>query len=119
MSAGDSAGARRLIGDAAGMNSAELEQQCDRYARDKLWLAALEYLTLLGALAGLTVTGIAGGWFHTLRLQLRSPLHQFFLYLVMVAATVRLAVLPVQFLSGHVVERRFGLSRQTALQWLT
>src|SRR5690242_17988335 len=118
MSAGDSAGVRRLIGDAAVMNSADLERQCDRYGRLKLWLAALEYLTLLGTLAGLTATGLAGGWFHTLTLQLRAPLHVFFVYLVMVAASARLAVLPVQFLSGHVVERRFGLSRQSALPWL-
>jgi len=119
MSAGDSAGAWRLDGDAAGMNSADLERQCDRYASVKLWLAALEYLVLLGVLAGLTVTGVAAGWFHTLTLQLRSPLHVFFVYLVMLAATARLAVLPVQFASGHLIERRFGLSRQTALQWLT
>src|SRR5262249_7831149 len=118
MSAGDSAGAWRLIGDAAGMNSADLERQCDRYARVKLWLAALEYVVLLGVLAGLTITGIAGGWVHTLTLQLRSPLQVFFVYLVMLAATTRLAVLPVQFASGHLVEHRFGLSRQTGLQWL-
>jgi STE24 endopeptidase len=100
------------------MNSADLEQQCERYARLKLWLAALEYFTLFGALAGLTVSGIAGRWFHTLALQGWPPLPLFFSYLLAVAACVRLVVLPAQFLSGHLVERQFDLSRQSARQWL-
>ncbi len=100
------------------MDSSDLEQQCERYARLKLWLSALEYLLLLGTLASLTLTGTADRWFRALTVALGEPLGALFVYLAGIAAAARLAVLPVQFISGHLVERRFGLSRQSARQWL-
>jgi STE24 endopeptidase len=100
------------------MNSSHLERQCERYARVKLWLSAFEYLLLLGTLASLTLTGAAGRWHGALSIELGAPYQAMFVYLAGAAAAVRLAVLPVQFVSGHLVERRFGLSRQTAAQWL-
>jgi Zn-dependent protease with chaperone function len=101
------------------MNSPNLERQCERYARLKLWLSAFEYLLLMGTLASLTLTGAAGGWLHALRIELGAPYLVMFVYLAGGAAAARLAVLPVQFISGHLVERRFGISRQSAIQWLT
>src|SRR5687768_1748009 len=101
------------------MTAPDLEQRCERYARAKLWLSAVEYVILLGTLAGMTLSGAARDWFEALGAAASAPWHTFFLYLVLVAATARLAVLPVQFVSGHVIERRFGLSRQTASEWLT
>ena len=100
------------------MDSPDLEQQCERYARLKLWLSALEYLLLMGTLASLTLTGTADRWFRALTVALGEPLGALFVYLAGIAAAARLAVLPVQFISGHLVERRFGLSRQSARQWL-
>ena len=34
------------------MNAPDLEHQCERYARIKLWLSAIEFLVLLGTLVG-------------------------------------------------------------------
>jgi STE24 endopeptidase len=99
------------------MTAPDLEQQCERYARAKLWLSAVEYVILLGTLVGLTLTGAAAYWFDALGAAANAPWHTFFLYLVLVAATARLALLPVHFVSGHLVEWQFGLSRQTASQW--
>jgi STE24 endopeptidase len=109
----------RLIGETKPMTAADLEQQCERYAHLKLWLSAIEYVLLLGTLVTLTLTGQAERWFASLTALEDTPWRTFFLYLVAIAATVRVALLPVQFVSGHLVEQRFGLSRQGALQWLT
>jgi Zn-dependent protease with chaperone function len=100
------------------MSSPDLERQCERYARLKLWLSACEYLLLLSTLASLTLTGVAGSWLRAVAIELPVPYQALFVYLAAVAAAARLAVLPVQFISGHLVERRFGLSRQSAGQWL-
>src|ERR1051326_3015847 len=48
------------------MNPPELDRQCERYARLKLWLSAAEYLVLLGTLVVLTATGLAAGWWQWL-----------------------------------------------------
>lgn len=100
------------------MSSLDLERQCERYARLKLWLCACEYLLLLGTLAGLTLTGTADRWLRALTVEVGDPRRALFVYLAAIAAAARLALLPVQFTSGHLVERRFGLSRQSAAQWL-
>jgi STE24 endopeptidase len=78
----------------------------------------VEFLVLLGTLAGLTLAGVADRAVRSLTSADGATLKALFMYLAWVAATVRLALLPVQFISGHVVERRFGLSRQSAGQWL-
>jgi STE24 endopeptidase len=100
------------------MTAPDLEQQCEQYAHAKLWLSAVEYVILLGTLVGLTLSGAAGRWFAALGVATGVPWQAFFLYLALVASTARLALLPVHFLSGHLVEQRFGLSRQSARQWL-
>ena len=55
------------------MSSPDLERQCERYARLKLWLAAFEYLLLLGTLASLTLTSTAGRWIEALSVELGAP----------------------------------------------
>jgi STE24 endopeptidase len=101
------------------MSLPDLERQCDRYARLKLWLSALEFVILVGTLASFTLTGAASAWFQALSSEVGEPWQASFLYLAGIAAAARLAVLPVQFLSGHLVERGFGQSRQSAGQWLS
>ncbi len=101
------------------MSPPDLERQCERYARLKLWLSALEFLILLGTLVSLTLTGAAATWLQALNMEIREPWKALFYYLAAVAAAARLALLPIQFLSGHLVELRFGLSRQSAGQWLS
>lgn len=115
---GISRGRRKRPTAATSMSAIDLERQCERYARLKLWLSALEFMLLLGTLSGLTLTGAADRWSHALAARVGTPLEATFLYLTLVAAIARLALLPAQFLSGYLVERRFGLSRQSALQWL-
>jgi STE24 endopeptidase len=100
------------------MTSSDFEQRCERYARLKLWLSALEFLVLLGTLAGLTLSGVADQWVHLLSSDARPPLVSLCLYVALVTAVSRLALLPVHFASGHLVERGFGLSRQSAALWL-
>jgi hypothetical protein len=63
------------------MTAPDLEQQCERYARAKLWLSAVEYVILLGTLVGLTLTGAAAYWFDALGAAANAPWHTFFLYL--------------------------------------
>ncbi len=100
------------------MTPSDLDHQCEQYARLKLWLSAMEYLILLGSLVALTLTGTAGRWYHASQARTDAPWQSTFLFLVLIAATVRMALLPVHYLSGHLVERRFGLSRQSAGEWL-
>jgi STE24 endopeptidase len=96
----------------------EEEAVCARYARVKFGWAVAEMALLLATLAGLTLTGAAGAIASYLAGLTRSDLGHTFLFLVATGLLVRLAVLPVQFASEHVVERLFGLSRQSALDWL-
>jgi STE24 endopeptidase len=104
--------------DTSAMNPSDLDQQCERYARLKLWLSAAEYLVLLLTLTGLTLSGAADRWFQILQARAGMPWQGYFLYLTAVAATARLALLPVHSMSGHLVEHHFGLSRQSFRQWL-
>jgi Zn-dependent protease with chaperone function len=96
----------------------EEEALCARYARVKFWWAVAEMALLLATLAGLTLTGTAAAIASELQNVTRSVPGHAFLYLATVGLLVRLVVLPVQFASGHVVERLYGLSRQSALGWL-
>jgi STE24 endopeptidase len=103
--------------DAILMTSPDFERRCEQYGRLKLWLSALEFLVLLGTLAGLTLSGTADRWFHTLAARASTPYGPLFLYVARVTAAGRLALLPIHFISGHLIERQFHLSRQSAAQW--
>jgi STE24 endopeptidase len=104
------------------------ERLCARYGRVKLGWALAELVVLLATLVGLTLTGAAGvivtlahnvtctdpacsGASHTGWVQVM-------LYLAIVGLIARLAVLPIHFTNGHWIERRYGLSRQSAPAWL-
>lgn len=93
------------------------ELLCRRYARARLALDVAEGVLLLSLLACLTLTGAATsllafshprgtpGWLGDL------------VFLILVGFFARLVVLPVQFLSEYVLERRFGLSCQSFRSW--
>jgi STE24 endopeptidase len=105
------------------------ERRCARYGRVKLGWALAELVVLLAALAGLTLTGAAASivvFAHNATCSdptCTGPSHtgweQVMLYLGLVGLAARIAVLPVHFISGHWIEWRYGLSRQTAAGWLS
>jgi Zn-dependent protease with chaperone function len=90
---------------------------CARYANTILWLRVGEAVSQFGVLGLLTLTGSS-------RLVLAgsaltgSTILDTFLYLAAVAGLTRAAALPWSWLSEFVIERRFGLSTQTAWAWL-
>jgi STE24 endopeptidase len=108
--------------------NAEEERLCARYGRVKLWWALAELALLLATLAGLTLTGAAAAivtFAHNATCTdptCTGPTHtgwtQVMIFLAIVGLIARLAVLPAHFVSGYWIERRYGLSRQSAAGWL-
>jgi STE24 endopeptidase len=106
------------------------EHLCRRFSRAKLRWAVVELALLLLALAGLTLSGAAAALAQWALERERPPelgdaaawllgeASLVFLYLCGVGLIARLVTLPAQFASGYLLERRFGLCRQSAIGWL-
>jgi len=106
------------------------ERLCSQYGRAKLGWAVVELLLLIALLMALTLTGGAAAIAEWARSRagldegpagfawLAAEAGHVFLYLAVIGAIARLVVLPLQFVGSFLLERRFGLCRQSAAGWL-
>jgi STE24 endopeptidase len=94
------------------------EDKSARYHRLRRRVAVASLLWSATLLALLLVSGVS----HRLRdlagSATSSPFVILIVYLLLLAAVHEPVSLLLDFYSGYVVERRYGLSRQTAIQWL-
>lgn len=93
------------------------EHLCQEYGRARLLLSLAEYGVLLGVLGGLTLTG-AAAFLQSLSHPPGVPeLLTHALFLILVGALTRIAILPFQFISEQWLDRRFGLTCQSFPDW--
>lgn len=106
------------------------ERLCTRYGRAKLRWAVFELIVLIAVLVGLSLSGGAAAiaeWAWTRAglsegrigpAWLFAEAGHVFLYLAAIGLIARIAVLPLQFSSSFLLERHYGLCRQSALGWV-
>lgn len=106
------------------------ERLCTRYGRAKVRWALFELILLILSLVALTFSGAAAGIAEWASVQagleegpaglawLGAEAGHVFLYLAVIGLMARLVVLPLQFAGSYLLERRYGLCRQSALGWL-
>ncbi len=93
------------------------QERAKRYASLRRRAGYAKLALALGYLAFLLASGLS----LTLRdwaAATANPWAQLALYLMVVSAAFGALSLPLDYLSGHALERRFGLTRQTAAGWL-
>jgi STE24 endopeptidase len=93
------------------------EQRCRAYGRAKLALNLAELLVILGVLVALTATGASRSLLGSAQIEGLPIWGRHLLFLVEVGFLCRLALLPVQYLNEHWLDRRFGLSHQSFRSW--
>lgn len=99
-----------------------IEDKATRYHRRKrqigvvsvVWSAALLTLLLVTG-ASQVLRNIAGGASHNLP---ASPTFEVIIYVVLLLIVAEVTAAPLAFYGGFVLERRYGLSTQTASAWL-
>ena len=95
-----------------------LEERARRYTRWKRALRLTDFLLGVAVLAAL----VFAGWSHLLRdwaLGLSAhPVAALALYLVALTGLSQAVSFPLDVTSGHIVEHRFGLSKQSFFGWL-
>ena len=97
------------------------EARCRRYSRARLAATAAEFLLVLGTLAALTFTGAARGlleWCETALPHGSSLVGCHLSYLLLLGFITRVLLLPFHWYEEWVLERRFGLSRESCWSWL-
>lgn len=94
------------------------ERRCADYGRARLALDLAQIAVLPATAAALTLTGAARAILEFTALPGIPAWVAHGLFLLMVGVITRLAVLPVQWLNEHWLERRFGLSHQSGAAWL-